>query len=37
MERRSFLKGFTAAAACAIALPHVASAAEEKNRAVRMR
>lgn len=30
MERRSFLKGFGAAAACAIALPHVASAAEEK-------
>jgi len=30
MERRSFLKGFGAAAACAIVLPHVASAAEEK-------
>jgi sulfur-oxidizing protein SoxY len=30
MERRSFLKGFGAAAACAVALPHVASAAEEK-------
>jgi sulfur-oxidizing protein SoxY len=30
MERRSFLKGFTAAAACAVALPHIASAAEEK-------
>jgi len=30
MERRSFLKGFGAAAACAIALPHVAGAAEEK-------
>jgi len=33
MERRSFLKGFGAAAACAIALPHVASAAEEKKSA----
>lgn len=30
MERRSFLKGFGVAAACAVALPHVASAAEEK-------
>lgn len=30
MERRSFLKGFTAAAACAMVLPRVASAAEEK-------
>ena len=30
MERRSFLKGFGAAAACAMALPHVSSAAEEK-------
>lgn len=30
MERRSFLKGFGAAAACAIVLPHVASAADEK-------
>jgi sulfur-oxidizing protein SoxY len=30
MERRSFLKGFGTAAACAIALPHVATAAEEK-------
>jgi sulfur-oxidizing protein SoxY len=30
MERRSFLKGFGAAAACAVALPHVASAAEAK-------
>ncbi len=30
MERRSFLKGFGAVAACAVALPHVASAAEEK-------
>jgi len=33
MERRSFLKGFGAAAACAIALPHVGSAAEEKKSA----
>lgn len=30
MERRSFLKGFGAAAACAAVLPHIASAAEEK-------
>ncbi|MFY9143522.1 thiosulfate oxidation carrier protein SoxY [Sulfuricurvum sp.] len=30
MERRSFLKSFGAAAACAVALPHVASAADEK-------
>lgn len=30
MERRSFLKGFGAAAACAVALPQLASAAEEK-------
>ena len=30
MERRSFLKGFGAVAACAVALPHVASAADEK-------
>lgn len=30
MERRSFLKGFGVAAACAVALPHVASAADEK-------
>lgn len=29
MKRRSFLKGF-GAAACAVALPHVASAADEK-------
>lgn len=33
MERRSFLKGFTAAAACAVALPNIASAAEEKKSA----
>jgi sulfur-oxidizing protein SoxY len=33
MERRSFLKGFGAVAACAVALPHVASAAEEKKAA----
>lgn len=30
MERRSFLKGFGAVAACAVVLPHVANAAEEK-------
>ncbi|PHM18521.1 MAG: thiosulfate oxidation carrier protein SoxY [Sulfuricurvum sp. PD_MW2] len=30
MERRSFLKGFGAAAACAIAIPQVVSAADEK-------
>lgn len=30
MQRRSFLKGFGAAAACAAVLPHIASAAEEK-------
>lgn len=30
MERRSFLKGFGVAAACAVALPHVANAADEK-------
>lgn len=30
MERRSFLKGFGAVAACAVALPQVASAADEK-------
>lgn len=30
MERRSFLKGFGAAAACAVALPSIASAADEK-------
>jgi len=30
MERRSFLKGFGAIAACAVALPQVASAADEK-------
>jgi sulfur-oxidizing protein SoxY len=30
MERRSFLKSFGAVAACAVALPHVASAADEK-------
>lgn len=30
MERRSFLKSFGAVAACAAALPHLASAAEEK-------
>lgn len=30
MERRNFLKGFGVAAACAVALPHVASAADEK-------
>lgn len=29
MERRSFLKGFGVAAACAAVLPHVANAAEE--------
>jgi sulfur-oxidizing protein SoxY len=33
MERRSFLKGFGAVAACAVALPHAASAAEEKKSA----
>lgn len=33
MERRSFLKGFGAAAACAVALPSIASAAEEKKSA----
>lgn len=33
MERRSFLKGFTAAAACAVVLPSIASAAEEKKSA----
>lgn len=33
MERRSFLKGFGAVAACAVALPQVASAAEEKKSA----
>ncbi|MEW5831438.1 MAG: thiosulfate oxidation carrier protein SoxY [Campylobacterota bacterium] len=30
MQRRSFLKGFGVAAACAAVLPHIASAAEEK-------
>lgn len=30
MERRSFLKSFGAVAACAVVLPHVASAADEK-------
>ncbi len=30
MDRRSCLKGFGAAAACAAGLPHIASAAEEK-------
>ncbi|MGD9969828.1 MAG: thiosulfate oxidation carrier protein SoxY [Sulfuricurvum sp.] len=30
MERRSFLKSFGAVAACAVALPHVASADEKK-------
>jgi len=30
MERRSFLKGFGAAAACAMALPQMANAADEK-------
>lgn len=33
MERRSFLKGFGAVAACAVALPQVASAADEKKTA----
>lgn len=30
MQRRSFLKSFGAAAACAVAVPHIASAADEK-------
>ena len=33
MERRSFLKGFGAVAACAVVLPQMASAAEEKKSA----
>lgn len=34
MERRSFLKSFGAVAACAVALPHVASAADEAKKVV---
>lgn len=30
MQRRSFLKSFGAAAACAVAVPHIVSAADEK-------
>ncbi len=33
MERRSFLKGFGSVAACAVVLPHVVSAADEKKAA----
>jgi len=34
MERRSFLKGFGTAAACAALLPHIASAADEAKKVV---